>query len=394
MRRRHVPLPSPVKDVVRRWPWAAALVCGLLLLALDVRFPDVVSVRIGPRERSDDDLMRLSAMNLTGVLMAGWGIASGLASRLEGLAVPRSRLWPVSIVACLVGLHHAALFAMRTWWPDPPQVSVHAADIPLSRNTFFFGRDAEYFDTIETRGWFGADGNGDPFDSGTFYPPLAVAIARLLLRVETPTTLLAMLLFITVAVMLGVCCVWRGDRRAALLLAPIAFASYPVLFEMERANFDAFALPFFVFALLAFRRMPWAAVAAGAVGVAVKVFTWPVAWGTLSGRPLLRGLIQITVIAWISLLSCLALSVPADSVLAPLKAVGSLQNGDFGLDITSPYSGVQYSSSLDAGVMYVTFHLANPPGAGASVPPGLGVADGQGGATRRGLRADAEGEGA
>ncbi len=345
----------------RRWPWAVALACGVALLALDAVFPDLGKVLVGPRARGTDTLMRLTPLNVLGILALALAVALAVRGRLSPATSRRSALLPVGAVAGVVAFHHAALIAVAHWWPQAPAVILDTpeAHVEHARNTFFFGRNAEFSDMLETRTWFGADGGGNPYDAGTFYPPFALLIARVLSLLSVSYALAVILFLAALAVALGAVTLWPRNRAAALVLVPVSYASYPMLIAIERANLEIVALPFFAFAWLAFRRSHMAALFVAATGAAVKFFTWPLAWGTLRRRTWLSALLQVTAIAWIALLSCVVLGVPASSVLAPLDAFGPQPNGLYGLEILNIQSAVQFGSSLDAGAVFLTAQFAH-----------------------------------
>lgn len=328
---------------------------GIGLIAWDFQSPAAWSVNLG--QPTVDAQLTLSVANVLGMVMIASALATLIPLRfLSDLRRPTKAGWRPILVFCgLLLAQTLGVWLVGHLWPQSAQPipghEIHAH----ARNTWFFGRDAQFSDLIEPTGWF----QGNVGLENSFYPPFGLLIAKLLSGLPLQVALLLLIIALMTSIAVGVRAA-RGRRPwQAFVLAVACMASYPIQMTVERGNIEAFALPLFTLTWLLIDA-PRARMIASSLAVAIKYFSWPVGWHALRGRVIRNGVVQTVLILGVSVGSCVALGLPLSQLLAPLRALAVTDKGMYTLDLYDPNSAVQFASSLDAGI--VTFvHLVAAP---------------------------------
>jgi Glycosyltransferase family 87 len=186
-----------------------------------------------------------------------------------------------------------ALILWAVWWT----VALIELDLPLGRLLQFppcFGCDFWPQTDLAARIW---SAKGDPYANEQHlfhYPPIVIRLFAWTPLLSTAAALRIWVVALVLVVIAGtvVACKTRRELRLEELPVPVAVAgllfSFPVLFTLERGNFDLIALAAILLALPLDRRGGWAAeIAAGcllAVAPWVKIYPGLIGIGLLALR--------------------------------------------------------------------------------------------------------------
>jgi hypothetical protein len=168
------------------------------------------------------------------------------------------------------------------WWA----VALVRLDLPLASRTWlvqpFFGADFWSQPDYAARMWVAG---GDPYSIRTHlfhYPPIVIRLFLWTPLFAVPVALRIWVVVLAVWLVIATVMVWR-ERRAlgeSSLPLPAALAlvlySFPVVFQLERANFDLITLAAMLAALPLLRRhgTRWALAAEFAAGALLAIGPW------------------------------------------------------------------------------------------------------------------------
>ncbi len=224
------------------------------------------------------------------------------------------------IAATVVGLGLLGVWLL--WWG----VSLKRFDLVGAENTWIgvpaFGVDFWTQSEWAARMW----GMGkDPYvnDHLFHYPPLVIFLFAWVIPLQDRTALMVWIIALMVIIALGTFLAWRWrkllglDRAPFVLVLGAVMFSFPVLFALERSNFDLITLVAIMLALgVKDRKPPWTAFLAGcilAVGPWVKLYP---------------GLIGVAIVSlrWWRVLGGFAFGGVTIGLITPTETLKSFEN--------------------------------------------------------------------